>query len=140
LTWEKFLSNPLGGNLAKIKGELMANADVRSTTHSTTQAERIRKVSNAEAELVAELVKVRAEISALESRKNEIAEVLNKLFGKQETESEYDLLINRNRELVRMKWKSRSDVDKKKLAEAFPDAFAKCQKVITYAEIVTLHK
>jgi predicted phage-related endonuclease len=137
LTREKFLSNPLGGNLARIKGELMANAVVLG---GITQAERVRKVSNAEAELVAELVKVRAEISALESRKSEIAEVLNKLFGKQETESEYDLLINRNRELVRMKWKSRPDVDKKKLAENYPDAFEKCQKVITYAEIVTLHK
>ena len=115
----------------------MANAVVLG---GITQAERVRKVSNAEAELVAELVKVRAEISALESRKSEIAEVLNKLFGKQETESEYDLLINRNRELVRMKWKSRPDVDKKKLAENYPEAFEKCQKVITYAEIVTLHK
>lgn len=115
----------------------MANAVVR-----TTQAEKIRKVTNAEAELVAELVKIRAEITALESRKSEIAAILNTLFGKHESESvsEFDLLINRNRELARLKWKSRPDVDKKKLAEHYPEAFEKCQKVITYAEIVTLHK
>lgn len=113
----------------------MANAKVVATTPSKT-----RKVSNAEAELIAELAKVRAEISALQNRRDEIVEILNTLFGKQETDSLFDLLINRNRELARMKWKSRPDVDRKKLAQNYPEAFEACQKVTTYAEIVTLHK
>jgi hypothetical protein len=113
----------------------MASAKVVATAPSKT-----RKVSNAESELIAELARVRAEITALQNRRDEIVEILNTLFGKQKTDSEFDLLINRNRELARMKWKSRADVDKKKLAESYPEAFEACQKVITYAEIVTLYK
>ena len=112
----------------------MANAIV-----SDTKAERIRKVSNAEAEMVAELARVRKQISELEESEAKLKEVLNRLFGKQDTSSAYDLLVNRNRELARIKWKSRKDIDRKKLAENYPEAFEACQKVTTYAELVTLH-
>jgi hypothetical protein len=112
----------------------MANAKVVATEATTT-----RKVSNAESELIAELVRVRAEVTALTNRKDELVAILNELFGKQETSSVYDLLVNRGRELARLKWKTRRDLDKKKLAEKFPEAFEACQKTLVYAEVVTLH-
>lgn len=114
----------------------MANAVSVTTTPSRT-----RKVSNAVAEMVAELASIRAEQTSLKNRRDEIVAELDKLFGKdaEAKTSEFDLLVNRSRELVRLKWKSRDDLDKKKLAEKFPEAFEACQKVTTYAEIVTIH-
>jgi uncharacterized coiled-coil DUF342 family protein len=114
----------------------MAKAVSVATTPSRT-----RKVSNAVAEMVAELASVRAEQTSLKNRRDEIVAELDKLFGKdaEAKTSEFDLLVNRSRELVRLKWKSRDDLDKNKLAEEFPEAFEACQKVTTYAEIVTIH-
>lgn len=107
------------------------------TRSNTTEATRTAKVSKKLVESAQELARVRADIRQLEARKSELTKELEEAFGKnsEAKTSEFDTLLHNNLVVAKLRWTPRQDIDRKKLALEFPEAFEACQYDNTYAVV-----
>lgn len=96
-----------------------------------------RPVSKEIVETAQRLAEVRATINKLNAEKTELTQVLEERFGKdsQNKVADYDTLIHRNLEVAKLKWITRTDIDRERLENEFPEAFEACQKENTYSVV-----
>jgi len=96
-----------------------------------------RPVSKEIVEAAQKLAEVRAEINQLNAQKKELTELLELQFGKDNKNkvADYATLIHRNLEVAKLKWVTRTDIDRSKLEQEFPEAFEACQYSNTYSVV-----
>lgn len=104
----------------------------------------VAKATRNTLEQVKELIEVRAEIAALEKRKEALTAEIEQVFGvnKEAKTSKHKTLKHNGIEFARYDWRKRGGVDEKTLAEKFPEAYEACYKPekTIYGVIVSLFK
>ncbi len=108
------------------------------------ELDEVTKATRVTLEQVKELVEVRAEITALEKRKEALTEEIEKAFGvnKETKVSRFSTLKHNGIEFARYDWRARKGIDEKMLAEKFPEAYEACFKAdkTIYGVIISLFK
>lgn len=95
-----------------------------------------KPVSKKIVEAAQELAEVRGAIRELEARKKSLTETLELEFGKTaDNTADYSELIHRGLSVAKLNWVTRAGIDKEKLAEQYPEAFADCSTTNTYSVV-----